>query len=431
MKTPSSGLAGVKSLREIALVDHVEPKPKGWPRLVVQLGAFVLVLGIPDGSLGVLWPSMRATFDLPLAELGLLAAGTTALYIVGGLLAARLAGWLGVARATVAACFLACLCLAACAAAPAFALVLASFAVLGLAKGVIDAVENADAALDGGVRLLGLLHGSWAVGGMLGPLLVAVVLATSHDWRLALAITAIAVGALAVFALVERRSLQPRSDLVPTLSTEVPLETGAGLSVGAEPSRDIGPAPQAARRALVLTLVAFVVYTAAEGGSIAWGYTYMIDARHISRTAAALAMALFWAALTGGRFGLAGIGERLVPTRILEGSCLLLACGTFMFWVLPGASCVAGLPVAGLGSAAVFPVLVALTPERVGVAGTGRAVGASIAASGLGGPVAIALFGVLAAHLGVPVIGPCLFAAAALMYVVNRVLTAATRRLPA
>ena len=37
--------------------------------LVIALLAFVS-LGLPDGVLGVAWPSIRATFALPLSELG-------------------------------------------------------------------------------------------------------------------------------------------------------------------------------------------------------------------------------------------------------------------------------------------------------------------------------------------------------------------------
>jgi hypothetical protein len=73
-------------------------------------------------------------------------------------------------------------------------------------------------------------------------------------------------------------------------------------------------------------------------------------------------------------------------------------------------------------------MLVALMPVRMGEAGTGHAVGASIAAAGFGGPVAVAVFGVLAAHLGVDVLGVCLFIAALAMYAVNRVLTIVTAR---
>ncbi|HEV8064601.1 MAG TPA: MFS transporter, partial [Acidimicrobiales bacterium] len=343
----------------------------------MQLGAFVLILGIPDGSLGVLWPSMRATFHLPLDDLGLLGFAGTVLYMAGGLIGNRAQAVLGVGGSMIASCAVAVVALAAWTVSPAWVLLLGAVGLLGLSRGVIDAVLNADAALDGGVRRLGLLHASWAVGGTIGPLLVAAVLAFSHDWRLAVAITAAAVVALLPVAVAERRALNRARDVAP----ERALPPAALL-----PPRQ----PRRPRRALVLTVVAFVLYTAAESGPVAWGYTYLISDRHISHTAAAFAMALFWAALTAGRLALAAVGSRFSPTGIVEVSCLLLVAGTAMLWLLPGASDVLGLPVAGAGAAAVFPMLMALIPERIGEHRTGHAVGASISAAALGGPVAVA-----------------------------------------
>jgi fucose permease len=173
-------------------------------------------------------------------------------------------------------------------------------------------------------------------------------------------------------------------------------------------------------------IATFVAYTAAESGPIAWGYTYLISDRQASHTLAAIAMASFWAALTVGRFGLAVMDRRVAGTSILEASCLLMIAGTGLFWILPGSWAIAGLPIAGLGAAAVFPMLVALVPARMGEAATGRAVGASIAAASLAGPAAVALFGVLAAHLGLGVLGVCLFLSCVVLYALNRVLTLAS-----
>jgi hypothetical protein len=71
-------------------------------------------------------------------------------------------------------------------------------------------------------------------------------------------------------------------------------------------------------------------------------------------------------------------------------------------------------------------MLMALMPSRLGEAATGHAVGISIAAASLAGPAAVAVFGVLAAHLGVGALGVCLFAVTPVLYVTNRMLTVAT-----
>ena len=75
--------------------------------------------------------------------------------------------------------------------------------------------------------------------------------------------------------------------------------------------------------------------------------------------------------------GFRSYGSRALSAelRVLVAGAQLPAAGTAMLWLLPATTCTAGLPVAGLGTAVFFPVLVALTPERMGAERMGRTVG--------------------------------------------------------
>src|SRR5215467_12561982 len=70
----------------------------------ITLVAFVS-LGLPDGLLGVAWPSMRATFGLPLEALGPLLAAFTAGYVVSGFAAGPLLARWNVGGLLAASCF--------------------------------------------------------------------------------------------------------------------------------------------------------------------------------------------------------------------------------------------------------------------------------------------------------------------------------------
>jgi fucose permease len=69
---------------------------------VVALGALAslafFALGLPDGLLGVAWPSIRTTFGLPLNALGALLASFTSGYVAASFLAGRLLKVLGLPR---------------------------------------------------------------------------------------------------------------------------------------------------------------------------------------------------------------------------------------------------------------------------------------------------------------------------------------------
>ena len=391
---------------------------------IVQFGSFVVLLGIPDGLLGVLWPTMRRNLHRPLADLGELVVAGTLLYLVGGLAGDRIRVAIGLRATLLWSTVLGLASLLGWTLAPGWWMILAALASLGLVKGVLDAVLNAVAAIDGGVRRLGFLHASWAIGGTLGPLLVATLVA-GGQWRLAVGVVAAAAALLvplAAFAPIAAPPGEAPAAAAPDApGPAAPAETARRVDA----DRPGGPV----RRqwpGLAATTLAFIAYAAAESGPVAWGATYLLSDRHLGPAAAAGAMAVFWAALTAGRLALA-LPRRWHPAQVLEVSCLLFVAGMAMFWLLPGSLCVLGLAVAGLGSATIFPLYMALTPDRLGEEVTGRAVGYSIAGAAAGGPAAVALFGVLASHLGTGVLGPCLFGAAVLMYLAHRLLAAVVR----
>jgi fucose permease len=385
--------------------------------LAVQFGTFVVILGIPEGLLGVLWPSMRHALHRPLADLGELVLAGTSLYVVGGLVAERVRLALGMRKTLLSATLVGFGSLLGWAAAPRWWVVLVSLGVLGLVKGVLDAALNADAAVDGGIRRLGLLHASWALGGTLGPVIVA-LLVSGGNWRTGVLVVAGATALLVPPAALPSKSAPADRAVLEPIGAVAPETTAPPDRARAEHQRS--------RLGLAVTVLAFFAYTAAESGPVSWGASYLVTDRRLTTAGAATAMALFWAALTIGRLGLA-LPQRWRPVVVLEACSWLFLGGMALFWLLPGAFDTVGLPIAGLGSATIFPLFVALTPARLGTAATGRAVGWAIAGAALGGPAAVGLFGLLADRFGAGVLAPCLFGAVVCMYLAHRLLAAVVR----
>jgi fucose permease len=158
----------------------------------------------------------------------------------------------------------------------------------------------------------------------------------------------------------------------------------------------------------------FAAYTAAESGPVAWGYVYLVDERHLHATAAALGMAALWLALVAGRVALGAWGHRVDETRLLARCCALIVAALALLWLAPTAVAVIALPLVGLASAPVFPLLINRTPALVGPAATPRVVGVAVAAAAVGGPVAVLVEGQIADAVGVWAIAPCLVVAAVL-----------------
>ena len=366
----------------------------GSARVRVGLGMAALgAVGIFDGALGVAWPSMRLTFDQPLAALGIVIGAYTAGYFVtslaGGWLLERVGtgnAMLGIAASAIVGATL-------FAVSPTWAVVLVGASVLGVSGGAADLTLNHDFAQHQSLRAIGFLHAAWGLGAAGGPALVTLFVTADRTWRWAYVPVIVLQGALLVAFLVVRRDWAP-----------VPRRADVGDDV--EPLDPI---------AFATAIALFFVYVGLEAGVGSWGFTLLTAARGMDDGPAGAWMSAYWLSLTAGRLllGVAGGGRR--PDAILTGSVVGAVAGCAVLWLDPaGLGELAIVPI-GLSLASVFPVLVAVTPARLGVHRAARAIGMQVAASAVGGVAVPAALGIAAQWLDVDVI-PALLSSWAVVF---------------
>src|SRR5438105_2758495 len=347
--------------------------------VTVSLAAFV-VLGMPDGALGVAWPSIRHDLGLPLSALGLLLLASLAGFLLVSSPSGRLARRFGTRQLLLAATGVGALGLAIVGVSPGLAsLVLASF-LIGLAAGGIDPGINAYMALRHGAGLMNLLHAAYGVGAVLGPLLVTALIARQLSWRWAYAVLAAAYLGMVLVTCIT-----------------------SGWRPLADPGEVPGRTPLASPT-LWLAAATFFFCTGLEVGAGAWSFSLLTQSRGLPAAVAGLLVAGYWAAFTGARMLAAVASARFGPGGLLRLSLWLTVGATAAFWWTPFA-----LPLVGFGVAAIFPALVSLTPSRLRRAGTPSAVGYQHAAAVLGGAVIPALAGVLFQSSTIELLGPLLF----------------------
>jgi fucose permease len=355
--------------------------------LVVALSTFVM-LGLIDGGLGVAWPSMREFFDRGVAELGLLLAFGSAGYLTASAGYGRLHRRWGTGALLGAGSTLLFVGVTGFAFGPAWGVVAGSAVLLGLGGGLVDTGMNAHAALAFDVGSINLLHACYGVGATLGPVVITLSLVTSDSWRWGYAAMAV-LQVLTAAGVWARRSRWAGSE--PDLAGESP---GTG-----------------ARAPLLFLVVLFFLYTGVEVGAGQWAFTLLSEGRGMSTAAAGVWVAIYWGGLTVGRFGFGLVGDRLTPSRILNGSMVVSLAGIGWLWMDPGGLGVVGLPVAGLGFAAVFPTLVSVTPARLGRVRSTKAMGYQLAAANLGAAAVPWVLGIIAESRGVASLAPGMFVA--------------------
>jgi fucose permease len=363
---------------------------------VLLLAYFAFIsLGLPDGLLGVGWPSIAADFRVSTDAVGLLLFAGTAGYLVSSVAAGFSIAKLGVGRLLAGSTALACVALAGYAVSPGFAFLVPCALIAGFGGGAIDAGLNAYAAGAFGPKHMNWMHAFFGLGVAIGPLIMTAVLSGGLAWHWGYGIVASGQAVLAVaFAVTARSWAQHR-----------PAATGS-----------FGPVPAPTRIAVTLAIpavwfsaAAFAVYVALEITAGLWAFLFLTEGRGISEAIAGICVSAYWASLFVGRVVQGFVVERVGTTRILVGSLFGLLLGSALVAVPgPGWLAVAGLMVVGFAAAPVFPLLTLTTSDRVGVVHADRTIGVQIGASGLGGALIPSGIGVLIDRFGEQVLGPAL-----------------------
>lgn len=383
---------------------------RGVPVVVwVGFAAFV-GLGLPEATLGVTWPSIRAEMGRPLSSLGILLGALTAGYLPASALSGRVVARVGAGTMLGAATAIYVAAMGLYLWGPGFAaLALGSF-LGGIAAGAIDPGINAHFAVHHGTRAMNLLHACFGIGATAGPLVATVVLGWGGSWRLPYALYAVVqLGLLAAFVTTRGRWASTPVD-----------------DAGSSPGPQVEPQHHWASPVVLLSVVSFFVYTGLEVGAGVLAFTLLTESRGLSDQAGGLWAAAFWAGLTIGRLALGVAGRRLDAEVTLRASVAAAVASILLVWLDPGGAGAAGFPLLGFSLAGVFPSLVLLTPRRVGTERTADVVGVQLSLAAIGAAAVPAALGVLAED-DLERIGPALFALALALAALDVVLARLSR----
>lgn len=368
---------------------------KAESKIGIILLAFIafVSLGLPEGLLGVAWPSIRESFSRPLDSLGVLLLAIMAGYLTSSFFCGRLIARLGVGRLLAVSCAATGAGLIGYTLAPTWWMIVATGVVTGLGAGAIDASLNTYIAANFGKGLMQWLHASWGIGITTGPVIMTAGISHFDSWRWGYALVGAAQLTLAAcFALT--RSLWRQKELYKT------SETNRWLVDDQTPSLETLRQP-----AVRVSLLFFFLTTGIEATLGNWAYTLLTESRGIPPQAAGLWTGSYWAAFTVSRV-LAGLYARRIGIHtLIRGSLLTAFGGVMLLWWNPTAVIgLSGVVIIGFAIAPVFPSLVSGTSGRVGPHHAANTIGMQIGAAGLGAAILPGIGGILARRTSLEVI---------------------------
>lgn len=371
--------------------------------LILAFYAFISI-GIAEGGLGVLLPSIMQTFHLTPATVTLLFLSQITGYLIAAFTSSLLSNQMGLARMLLLASTFLTTALIIYASAPLWAIMVVTGTILGLGIGLIDAGINTYIVNDSHhSHFIGILHGFYGTGALLGPAIATTLLGMHLPWRIVYL-----VFAGVVFLLVAAMLWVIATDYKP-LTRQVTVS-------GGDAKANLRTALRTP--AVLVSGLLLLIYVGTEVVIGNWAYTVQTISRNTPELVAGYSISAYWMGLTIGRMGMGYVIKRLGTVRMIDFSLTLLTIGLLTWWLLPNQ--VLSLPVMGLALAAIFPTTMLLVPQRVAAPLVPAAIGFLTSLASLGAASIPTGVGWMADWVGLEIIPILMLPLAALMMLLHR-----------
>ena len=363
-------------------------------------------LGLPDGVLGAAWPAMYGELDVPVSFAGILSMIICVGTILSSLMSERLTFKLGPGKVTAISVFLTAAALFGFSFSREYWMLCLWAIPYGLGAGSVDATLNNYVALHYSSRHMSWLHCMWGVGASTGPYIVGFVLTGGMHWSLGYQI----VGIIQIL-------------LTAILFLSLPLWTNRANAQIETPA-----APLSLRRAIKIigakeVMVTFLCYCALEQTAALWSGSYLTLHAGLSTQAAASFSSLFFLGITVGR-GISGfVTMKLNDTQMIRLGMGIIAVGVVILMLPLGVSgAMTGLMLVGLGCAPIYPCIMHSTPAHFGADNSQALMGIQTASAYVGTALMPPLFGLIANHISISLLGGYLAVLLVIMLLTHEIL---------
>lgn len=353
--------------------------------IIISFLAFIS-LGLPDGLLGVAWPGIRETFNLPIDAIGLILVFSTAGYMTSSFFSGVITRRLGIGILLTISCTLTALSMSTYAFSPIWVGIVFMAFTGGLGAGAIDAGLNTYIAQNHSEKTMQWLHASFGVGVTLGPLIMTSGISLTSRWQTGYMVVAVLQILLALLFL-STKQMWPKTNL----EEESFHKTSIIMSLKHTPT--------------LISMVIFLLYTGFELGLGLWIYTILTEVRGVQESIAGFMAGSYWFMFTVGRIFAGFYTKKLSPAKLIYISLIMAITGTTILLLTDSSLfSVIGIGLNGLAIAPVFPALVSDTKNRVGKSHEANAIGMQVASAGLGAAIVPSVAGLFARGFGAQII---------------------------
>lgn len=356
--------------------------------LVIIYLAFIS-LGLPDSLLGSAWPSMYGELGASMSYAGIISMIIAGGTIVSSLFSDRLIRRLGTGMVTVLSVAMTAAALLGFSFSHTFLQLCLWGIPYGLGAGSVDAGLNNFVALHYKSRHMSWLHCFWGIGATSGPYIMGMCLTRGLNWNSGY----MTVGVIQIV-------------LVVCLILSLPLwkSKNEGNEMKSEGHKGLGLKEAVKLPGAKPVLTAFFCYCALEATTGLWASSYMVLQKGIPARTAAKWASFFYLGITAGRLVCGFVTDKLGDRRMVRLGQMSALLGTALLLLpLGNAATLAGLVMAGLGCAPIYPSLLHQTPDNFGAENSQSLMGLQMACAYVGTTFMPPLFGLIAERISVSI----------------------------
>ncbi|PVI03591.1 MFS general substrate transporter [Periconia macrospinosa] len=291
--------------------------------------------GIHDASVGALIPYLETYYHIGYAVVSMLFVGNAAGFILSAFFVNMTLGKIGRAKTLLLSEAVIISGYIMLVTAPPYPVVVIGFFLLGYGFGTVLALNNVFCAnLSPSSVILGLTHGSYGIGGILGPIMGTAMVSNGILWsRFYLIILGLRIAGI---GLIVSSFWNYEEEPVHPLLT--PLEQTASRQAAAEEeakkkSRNLGQALK--NRVTIFGALFIFAYQGAEVAISGWFISFLIAYRGGDPARVGYVTAGFWGGITLGRFVLTHLAPRIGEKTFVVGLTIGSALFQLLAWLVP------------------------------------------------------------------------------------------------
>lgn len=337
--------------------------------------------------LGIAWPNMRISLNLPLEAAGIFAMVTT----LGTALSSFFSGWilkkLGVGKVILISCILTAISLWGYSISPSYIYLLILTVPLGIGAGSVDTGLNNYVATNYSAKHMSWLHCFWGVGAFLGPNIMTFIIEKLGDWRKGYQI----IGGLQFFIAI-------------ILFISLPLWSNKDSNNSESHHEKLSGINLLRKKGVIFSILAFPIYTGVEAGIGLWFGSYLIEGLNFPQGKAGIIVSIFYLSITLGRFINGIISDSFTNKNIIRFGIILMISGLIILNLEINSIIIIGIALVGLGCAPIFPSMIHQTPKIFGSNNSEEITGYQVGMAYLAGLIITPLIGLLANRLFIQII---------------------------